>query len=121
MMRSTAETVDEYLKEIPEERREALSDLRARIKRLAPEAEERMQYGMPTYAMGDILFCVASQKQYMSLYVDPMLLDTYRPRLGKPNLGKGCIRFRHLKDLPMDVVEELMREAVERRRERQTE
>jgi len=48
-----------------------------------------------------------------------MLLEAYRPRLGKLNLGKGCIRFRHLKDLPMDVVEELMREAVEGRRERE--
>jgi len=37
-----------------------LSELCARIRRLAPEAEERMQFGMPTYAMGDILFCVAS-------------------------------------------------------------
>lgn len=117
-MRSTAKTVDEYLQEIPEERREAVSDLRARIKRLAPEAEESIQYGMPTWSMGDILFCVASQKQYVSLYVDPTLLEAYRPKLGKLNLGKGCIRFRHLKDLPMDVVEEMMHEAVEARRER---
>lgn len=118
-MKSTAETVDEYLQEIPEERREALSALRARIKRLAPDAKESMQYGMPTYSMGEFLFGLASQKQYLSLYVDPTLLEAYRPRLGTLNLGKGCIRFRHLEDLPMDVVEDLMREAVEGRREQQ--
>ena len=119
-MKSTAASVDEYLEEIPAERKDALSELRGRLKRIAPDAEESMRYGMPIYSLDGFLFGIASQKQYMSLYVDAELLDTYRPRLGALNLGVGCIRFRHLRELPMDVVEDLMREAAERRRARQT-
>ena len=81
MTKSTAESVDEYLKEVPEERREALSDLRARIKRRAPNAEESIQYGMPTCSSGGPLFSLASQRQHMALYVDPELLDAYRRRI----------------------------------------
>jgi uncharacterized protein YdhG (YjbR/CyaY superfamily) len=114
-MQSKAETVDEYLDEIPEDRRSALGILRRLILEIAPTAQETMLYGMPAYLLGETFCAFASQKHYMALYCCDDLVDQYRPRLGKLNCGKGCIRFRKLNDLPMDVISSLLNEVAELR------
>ena len=55
---------------------------------------------------------VEAQKQNMALYAEPVVVDQYRKQLGKLNCGKSCIRFRHLDDLPLDVVEKILRDTV---------
>jgi uncharacterized protein YdhG (YjbR/CyaY superfamily) len=116
-MKSKATTVAEYLEELPEDRRKALSKLRALIRKVAPSAVENMQYGMPTYAMGEMLFGLASQKGYMALYVcDTAVVDAHRPRLGGLSCGKGCIRFGSLDELPLEVVSAILKEAFQRRK-----
>jgi uncharacterized protein YdhG (YjbR/CyaY superfamily) len=115
-MQSKATTVAAYLAELPEDRREALATLHALIRKALPGAVESIQYGMPSYALGEAGVGMAAQKHYLALYVcDGELVDRYRPRLGKLNCGKGCIRFKSLDDLPLDVIEDLLREMVQRR------
>jgi hypothetical protein len=46
--------VSQYLDELPEERRAALATLRTPVRKIAPDAVEGMQHGMPSYAMGDM-------------------------------------------------------------------
>ena len=118
-MKSDAPTVPAYLEELAEERQPTLSRLRALIRKVAPEAEESMAYGMPTYALKGPLYAFASQKQYMALYVhDREVMDAYRPRFGKltSSAGVGCIRFRRPEDVPWDLVADLLCASVERRR-----
>jgi uncharacterized protein YdhG (YjbR/CyaY superfamily) len=112
-MQSKATTVSDYLEELPPDRRAALSELRALIRRVAPETVEAMQYGLP--AFGD-LCALASQKNYMALYVcESDLVKTHLAQLGKVGCGKGCIRFKRLTDLNLDTVETLLREIVKLR------
>jgi uncharacterized protein YdhG (YjbR/CyaY superfamily) len=109
-MQSTAATIDEYLEELPPDRLAALSELRALIRRVDPNAVEAMQYGLP--AFGD-LCALASQKNYMALYVcESDLVKAHLPQLGKVSCGKGCIRFKRLSDLNLSTVENLLREIV---------
>jgi uncharacterized protein YdhG (YjbR/CyaY superfamily) len=115
IMQSKAATIDEYLKELPAERREALVALRALIHRVAPGTVEAMQYGLP--AFGD-LCALASQKNYLSLYVcEGDIVQAHLARLGKVSCGKGCIRFKRLADLNLDAVEMILREILERRKQ----
>jgi uncharacterized protein YdhG (YjbR/CyaY superfamily) len=117
-MQSKATTVAEYLEELPEDRRKALTVLRALIRKIAPTAVEGMKYGMASYTLGDVLVSLGSQKQYMALYVcDTEAVDPYRPQLGKLDCGKGCIRFRHLEDLPIPVIAAILKETYRRRKE----
>lgn len=110
-MQSKAKTVDEYLAELPEDRRRALATLRKLIKKTAPAAREEMQYGMPAYTLGAGFCAIASQKHYMALYsCDHAVVEKYRGALGKLDCGKGCIRFRRIEQLPMEVISELLRE-----------
>jgi uncharacterized protein YdhG (YjbR/CyaY superfamily) len=112
-MQSKAATVSEYIKELPPDRRAALSELRGLIRRVAPKAAETMQYGIPVF--GDVC-ALASQKHYMALYVcEGALVQSHLAQLGKVNCGKGCIRFKRLADLNLNTVETLLREVLKRR------
>lgn len=111
-MQSTAKTPAEYLAEIPEERRRDINALRKIIRQVAPGVKESMQYGMLAYALDEPLFCLASQKQYLALYVDGETLARYQPRLGRLSCGKSCLRFKSLEQLPLDVITELLTECV---------
>jgi uncharacterized protein YdhG (YjbR/CyaY superfamily) len=91
-----------------------LSELRALIHRVAPKTVEAMQYGLP--AFGD-LCALASQKNYMALYVcESDLVKAHLAQLGKVSCGKGCIRFKRLTDLNLSTVESLLREIAKLRK-----
>ena len=115
-MKSDAKDVAAYLSELPEDRRKALSKLRALIRK-DRKLVEAMQHGMACYASGDLLFALASQKQYMALYVcDTDVVAKHRAALGALDCGKSCIRFQNVEDLPLDVITRMLDEAYERRR-----
>jgi uncharacterized protein YdhG (YjbR/CyaY superfamily) len=105
--------VDEYLSKLDPQRRTALAEVRSLIQEIVPSAVESVRYRMPTYDYEGAMLCAfASQKQYMSLYVEPRILDGHRWELQHLNLGKSCIRFRRLDQLPLDVVRKVLGETV---------
>jgi hypothetical protein len=127
-VRSDADTVDEYLASLPEDRRPAIETVRTVVLENLPDGfEEQMQYGMISWVVplarypdtynGQAL-AVASlgnQKRYMSLYLvgvygDEGSQDWLRKRWAETGLrldmGKSCLRFRSLDDLALDVVGE---------------
>lgn len=126
MLPSAAPTVQSYLAALPEARRQPLAKLRQLILRRLPAGfEECMEYGMISYVVplsrypetynGKplALASLASQKQYMALYLMSVYgnLETKRwlsegfRRAGKRlDMGKACVRFRALEDLPLDVI-----------------
>lgn len=127
-MRSEATTVSEYLAELPEDRRRAISKVRAAIRKALPKGyEERMQYGMISYVVPSkrlpqtyngqplALASLGSQKNYMALYLNNVYADpsmhewfteAYRESGRKLDMGKSCVRFRKLDDLPLEVIGE---------------
>jgi uncharacterized protein YdhG (YjbR/CyaY superfamily) len=116
-MKSSAATVPEYLAEQPADRQKALDQLRKVITKIAPDARESMQYGMAAYDLNGMLCALASQKNYMALYVcEPEIVDAHRDALGKLDCGKGCIRFRNIEELPLDAITAILRDARAKRR-----
>ncbi|UQA54719.1 DUF1801 domain-containing protein [Polyangium aurulentum] len=134
-MQSKAGSVEQYLAELPEDRREALEALRAVIlKNLDKKGyEEGMQYGMIGYYVPHSVFpagyhcdprqplpfaSIASQKSHMALYLmcvysdaenERWLRDAWARSGKKLDMGKSCIRFKKLSDVPLDVVGELIK------------
>jgi uncharacterized protein YdhG (YjbR/CyaY superfamily) len=80
----------------------------------APEENENMKYRMPTYGDDLVVCAMASQKHYMSLYLDTELVEKYRSKLDHLNLGKSCVRFRKLEDLPLDIIQIILEETVKK-------
>lgn len=108
-------TVEEYISSLEPERRDILTSLRELVRRAAPEATESMSYGMPTYELNGYVAAFASQKQYVSLYMDTDLLAEHRQDFGHLNCGKSCIRFKRLEQLPLEVVEKMLVKTVQKR------
>ena len=128
MVTSAATTPDEYIASLPDDRRAAVAAVRDVVRRNLPDGfEEGMQFGMiawyvplarfpDTYNGHPLGFVgLASQKNYMSLYLnsvygDPKTEAWFKARCaasGKElNMGKSCLRFRHVEDLPLDVIGE---------------
>lgn len=126
MARSKATTVDAYVGELPPERRAVAQTLRRMILAHLPEGYvETMNWGMPSYEvplsrhadtyngqpLGYLAF--AAQKNGWSLYLMGLALDADKEaalreafaKAGrKPDMGKSCVRFRTLDDLPLDAV-----------------
>jgi uncharacterized protein YdhG (YjbR/CyaY superfamily) len=104
--------VDAYLDALPAERREALSALRSLIEELVPEAQETMDYRMPTIRYrGHVLAAYASPKHYMSFYSDIKVVQAHRHELPGLSVGKSCVRFRRLEQWPLDVVRQIVLES----------
>lgn len=128
-MQSKAKTVAEYMASLPADRREALAAVRTTIlANLDRGIEEGMSYGMIGYHVPHAVFpagyhCdpkqplpyagLASQSGHMSLYLmgvyfDPAdakwLADAWKKAGKKLDMGKACIRFKKLDDVPLDVV-----------------
>lgn len=130
MQSSSARTVDEYLSQLPAERREALTELRRVILEHLPSGyEEGIQFGMIGYSIPLSRYpntynrqplsvvALASQKQYMSLYLmavygdaakERELAAAFREAGKKLDMGKSCVRFRSLDDLPLDAIAEVI-------------
>ena len=108
--------VDTYLQELEPERRSALKKLRQLVFEIAPDAVETMAYRMPTYGYGDEMLCAfASQKHYMSLYMDTQVVEKHKSQLQGLSVGRSCIRFKRLEALPLDTVELMLKETVRKR------
>jgi hypothetical protein len=125
-MKSTAGSVKEYLAGLPADRRSTLSAVRKVIlDNLAHGYREVLSLGMIAYVIplerypdtynGQplILAALASQKNYMSLYLmcvydGTPIASWFREELRKTgrklDMGKSCIRFRNQEDLPLDLV-----------------
>jgi uncharacterized protein YdhG (YjbR/CyaY superfamily) len=107
--------VDEYMEKLAPERRAALAEVRSLILETVPDAIESMKYRMPTYEYeGGGLCALASQKHYMSLYMDTELVEKHRAELAGLDVGKSCIRFRKLDKLPLETVTTILQETVQR-------
>ncbi len=110
-MQSKAKTVDKYLQEVPENRQEALSQLRKLCLEILVGYEESMEYGMPSYKKKghEIEVAFASQKNYISFYIlKEEVLNKHREELAHLNLGKGCIRYRKPQQIDFDMVAKLL-------------
>jgi uncharacterized protein YdhG (YjbR/CyaY superfamily) len=109
-MQSDAATVSEYLKEVPEDRLSAISQIRTLCQEHLSEFEESMQYGMPSYSRdGTVEVAFASQKANISLYIlRTDVLDQYRDQFPASAIGKGCIRYRNPEKINFEMVEEML-------------
>ncbi len=110
-MQSQAKNVDAYLREAPEDRRQALAQLRELCVEILEGYAESMEYGMPGYKKGDgeIEVGFASQKNYISLYILKQdVFEAHRERFAGLSLGKGCIRFKKPEQIDFNHVHEIL-------------
>jgi uncharacterized protein YdhG (YjbR/CyaY superfamily) len=127
-MKSAAKTVEEYLGEIPPDRREAIEKVRETILKNLPEGyQEAMNWGMITYQVPLEVYpdtynkqplmyaALANQKNHMAVYLTGIYMDpdlsqdfeeSYKKTGKRYDVGKSCVRFKKLDDLPLPLIGE---------------
>ena len=112
-MQSSAKTVTAYLREVPPERKAALTKLRDLCRAELTDFEEAMEYGGPTYSRGgEVEVGFASQKNFIGLYIlRTDVMKTHKEQLkGKGvSIGKGAIRYSKPERIDFKVVESMLR------------
>lgn len=125
-MQSQASTVEEYLSELPDDRRQALEVVRRIILENLPAGyEEVMNWGMITYQVPletyadtyntkPLMYAaLASQKNHMAVYLMAIYMDeqsrqefekAYKASGKRYDVGKSCVRFKKLDDLPLQLI-----------------
>lgn len=107
-MKYNVNTIDEYLSVIPTDRKAIIEKIISMVKEYFPDTKGTMEYDMPTYSP---ICAVASQKHHISLYINRVdLIEKYRKELGSLKVGKSCIRFRKLEQMPESVIRKIFNE-----------
>ncbi|MFG3341411.1 iron chaperone [Glycomyces sp. NPDC048151] len=108
MVQSDAATVDQYLAELPEDRRPVMTAIRDVCRAAMPGFDEVMAYGMPAFERGDDGIAFASQKRYISFYVlRTDVRDAFAERLAGHDMGKGCLRFSRPEKVDLELIRDL--------------
>lgn len=102
--------IDAFLAALPDDQREALTDLRGLIRSHAPTATEAISYGVPAFKLnGRPLVSYGAGKGHCALYVmSTGVIDAHRADLEGYELGKGSIRFQPEAPLPEALVRTLV-------------
>ena len=110
-MTSPAPDVDEFLAQLPPDMQAVLQQLRETIRRAAPNAEERVGYGVPAfYYKKRPLVSYAAGKNHCSFYVQsPAVMEAHRSELAGYDTAKGTVRFQADAPLPASLVETLVK------------
>ena len=134
-MQYKANTPDDYISQLPEERKEAITKLRNTILKNIPNGfEETISYGMIGYVVPKSVYPqgyhvtpdlplpfmnIASQKNHIALYhngiyTDKKLLDWFENEYAKsgkpkPDMGKSCLRFKNPSSIPFDLIGKLVK------------
>ncbi len=126
MVRSKADNVDDYLADLPDDRRDVIAEVRDVILANLPDGfVEAMNWGMISYEVpldrfpdtynGKPLMyaALASQKNHMAVYLTSMYVDgetenwfrtAYEATGKKLDMGKSCVRFKSLDQLPLELI-----------------
>lgn len=119
-----AKSTKRYFAALPEDRREAMKFLHSFIRKAAPSLKPFFAYNMPGYGKfkyrnykNEIVYwpviALASQKNYISLYVCAVLDGEYfaersKKDLGKVSVGRSCIRFKKIEDLNLKTLKKVL-------------
>lgn len=126
MASSKAQSVEQYLDELPEDRRAVISSIRDLILKNIPKGyQETMNWGMITYEIPLTVYpdtynkqplgyvALAAQKNYYALYLSDLYMSpklyeelkaAFEEKGKKMDMGKACLRFKNLDDLPLKVL-----------------
>lgn len=110
-------SVSEYIEAAPDAARRKLREMRACIRKAAPDATEGLKWGMPAFSYKRILVTFAAHKSHIGFYPTPSAVRAFAKELSKFNTARGSIQFPLEKPLPLPLIRKItafrVRESVE--------
>jgi uncharacterized protein YdhG (YjbR/CyaY superfamily) len=110
-------SIAEYIHAAPKEARKKLREMRACIRKSAPEAKESLKWGMPAFSYRRILVTFAAFKHHIGFYPTPSAVRAFAKELSKFATATGSIQFPLDKPLPLPLIRKItafrVRESIE--------
>lgn len=113
MEQTIPKSIDEYILQFPQEIQEILKTLRTVIKDSAPNAEEKISYGMPTFVLNGNLVHFAAYKNHIGFYPTPNGIHTFQQELSGYKTSKGAVQFPIGKPIPYELISQIVKFRVE--------
>ena len=107
--KSPIQTIDAYIEAQPGSVRDKLRALREAIRAEAPDAEEKIGYGIPTFVLGENLVHFASFTHHIGFYPGPSGIAAFKEELAGYKGAKGSVQFPLEGPLPLDLVARITR------------
>ncbi|ETT80971.1 hypothetical protein C176_19689 [Viridibacillus arenosi FSL R5-213] len=102
-------SIDEYILQFPHEVQEKLKTIRKVIKDAVPEAEEKISYQMPTFALHGNLVHFAAYKKHIGFYPTSSGIVAFEHELSDYKSSKGAVQFPLEKPIPYELVSEIVK------------
>lgn len=98
------QTIDEFISAYPEGTQEILQTIRQTIHKAAPDAQEKISYGIPTFALNGNLVHFSAYEHHIGLYPGAEAIQVFQRELEPYITAKGTIRFPINKSMPLDLI-----------------
>ena len=107
--KSVPKNIDEYISGFSPDVQEKLKELRMTIRKAAPEAEEKISYQMPTFALKGNLVHFAAFKNHIGFYPTPSGIKKFSKALSVYKGAKGSVQFPVHDPLPLSLITRIVR------------
>jgi len=111
-------SMDDYIAEFPKDVQEILENIRRTIKKAAPDAEETINYQMPTFTLKGNLVHFAAYNKHVGFYPTPTGIEKFNKELSVYEGAKGSVRFPLDKPIPFDLISKIVKFRVKENLER---
>ncbi len=102
-------SIDEYIATFPKDIQKILKELRATIKAAAPDAEEKINYQMPTFFLNGNLVHFAAFKKHIGFYPTPSGIEAFQKELSAYEGSKGSIQFPIDEPMPLKLISRVVK------------
>jgi uncharacterized protein YdhG (YjbR/CyaY superfamily) len=102
-------TVDEYIAGFPRDVQTILKQVRATIRKAAPDAEEAIKYRVPTFVLNGNLVHFAAFKNHVGFYPTPSGIKEFKDELSPYESAKGSVQFPLDKPMPLKLIERIVK------------
>ena len=107
-MTTKPNNIDEYIATFPTDIQKILEQVRATVKKAAPEAEEAIKYAMPNFILHGNLVHFAAFKNHIGLYPTPGGIEAFQKELSVYKTAKGSIQFPLQQSMPLDLIAKIV-------------
>lgn len=101
-------SIDEYISAYPKNIQVILEKLRQTIKAAAPEAQEAISYGLPTFKLNGNVVHFGGFKNHIGFYPAPRGIEAFKAELAPYQGGKGTVKFPLDQPIPFDLVTKIV-------------
>jgi len=101
--------IDEYIADFPPNVQKLLQKMRMTIRKAAPQAEEAIKYGIPTFTLNGNLVHFGGYKSHIGFYPEPRGIEKFKKELSRYEGGKGTVQFPFDEPLPIDLITKIVK------------